>query len=459
MKEEYLAKYPMSKIKITWLLASIVLIGLYVNGAIRHSVKINTDMTKTDQSAYMRYAREMAESNYTYIGGRNRMPVYPFLQSLNYRPGLSDEEFFARGKMFNIVLSVILLIGLYFLLQKYLPFMATVDLILIVAFTVFIFKAAFFQTELLFYFVNFCCFLLMNHMLHRPKWQLAVLTGVVLGIAHLTKASIMVGLVLYLVVALLQEAYRFWQRKRTPDPGAFYTRKRLFMNLISIACIVVLYLAIIFPYIHTSKKVFGRYFYNVNSTFYIWYDSWVEAIEGTRGHGDRVGWPDMPPEEIPSMRKYLREHTLNQIVERFLDGFEVTIRKAAKAYGYFRYFVIYTLFCISIAIAHYKRTLEIFRKHFQLLLFNLMYFTVYIFLYAWYVPVSFGLRLTLAQFLPLMFALSYVIFRLYSPRLYTRYSDGRIGLNRAFVALLAIVLVHDIYFVVAYNIVKTYGGE
>jgi hypothetical protein len=88
-----------------------------------------------------------------------------------------------------------------------------------------------------------------------------------------------------------------------------------------------------------------------------------------------------------------------------------------------------------------------------------MYFTVYIFLYAWYVPVSFGLRLTLAQFLPLMFALSYVIFRLYSPRLYTRYSDGRIGLNRAFVALLAIVLIHDIYVVLAFSIAKTYGGE
>ena len=35
--------------------------------------------------------------------------------------------------------------------------------------------------------------------------------------------------------------------------------------------------------------MFGQYFYNVNSTFYIWYDEWGDAIKGARAHGDRVG--------------------------------------------------------------------------------------------------------------------------------------------------------------------------
>ena len=36
---------------------------------------------------------------------RNRMPLYPQLQSLVYRPGMSREEFFAAGKTANAVLG------------------------------------------------------------------------------------------------------------------------------------------------------------------------------------------------------------------------------------------------------------------------------------------------------------------------------------------------------------------
>ena len=35
------------------------------------------------------------------------------------------------------------------------------------------------------------------------------------------------------------------------------------------------------PYLSTSKRVFGQYFYNVNSTFYMWYDDWPHASVGT----------------------------------------------------------------------------------------------------------------------------------------------------------------------------------
>ena len=59
-----------------------VVLGLYWHGAVVQLTKVNTDLTSTDQSAYMHYTRQMYDSNYTFIGGRNRMPAYPFLQSL-----------------------------------------------------------------------------------------------------------------------------------------------------------------------------------------------------------------------------------------------------------------------------------------------------------------------------------------------------------------------------------------
>lgn len=43
---------------------------LYLFGAARQSREVNTDMSRTDQSAYMHYAKKMAETDYAYVGGR-----------------------------------------------------------------------------------------------------------------------------------------------------------------------------------------------------------------------------------------------------------------------------------------------------------------------------------------------------------------------------------------------------
>ena len=193
----------------------------------------------------------------------------------------------------------------------------------------------------------------------------------------------------------------------------------------------------------------------MNSTFYIWYDSWEEAKEGTRAHGDRVGWPDMPAELIPSPSKYLREHSAQQIADRFLNGLSEVAETAMGSYGYFRYFFTYLMFCLYIMIINHQRTWRIVRQYAFLFLFNLMYFIVYLLLYAWYTPIASGNRLTLAQFLPLMFAFSFVIFRLYSKHLY---KEERNDLARAFTTIVAFLLVYDIYIVLSQKIGTMYGG-
>ncbi|MCA9945950.1 MAG: hypothetical protein KC449_20850, partial [Anaerolineales bacterium] len=78
---------------------------------------VNTDRFRTDQAAYLDAAKQLKTSNYTALTDRNRMPVYPFLLSLVYEPGLSDEAFFARGKLLNIGLSLIILPLLFFIFR------------------------------------------------------------------------------------------------------------------------------------------------------------------------------------------------------------------------------------------------------------------------------------------------------------------------------------------------------
>jgi hypothetical protein len=270
----------MGLLKRVVLISGLVLtfIFLYCYGAIEHLKRVNTTMKATDQSAYMEYAKSMYETNYAYAGDRNRMPVYPFLQSLLYSPGLSDQEYFVRGKYFNIILSLAILLCLFFIFQKYLPLLQAVNLILITAFTVFIFKASYFQCELLFYFLDFCGFLLMCKMVSNPSWKLGILTGIVMGIAHLTKASILPGLILFILFFIIKEIYTLYVGVKDKSHIPFENKGNFISRLLIIALVILSFLGTVYPYISTSKRVFGSYFYNVNSTFYMWYHSWKELV-------------------------------------------------------------------------------------------------------------------------------------------------------------------------------------
>ena len=77
------------------------------------------------------------------------------------------------------------------------------------------------------------------------------------------------------------------------------------------------------PYLIENYTKFNKHiFFNVNSEFYIWADSWDEIVEGVRANNDRIGWPTMDENELPSLSKYIAEHTISDVYERFLFGFK-----------------------------------------------------------------------------------------------------------------------------------------
>ena len=447
-----------SLVKPLFIILFAVVIGiLYWRGANEQMVLVNKFMGVSDQSAYMNYARQMVESNYTFTGGRNRMPVYPFLQSLFIDPGMSDDDLFFQGKRLNLLLSLVLLAGIAFIFGKYLNWLHAINLILIVTFTVFIFKAGFFQAELLFYFLNFCLFFLMWRMLHRPSLPVAILTGIVAGLAHLTKASIIPGLVIFLASFGLDWLIRI-TRGGMCDTIASFRERAIFLQPILAAIFVLCFLAVVFPYIQTSKQVFGHYFYNVNSTFYFWYDTWEQVKQGTNAHGDRVGWPDMPTDEIPTMSKYLREHTARQIYDRFRNGAILITSQVANSYGYFKYVVFYATVLIAALVKYRARTIQFVRSDLSLSIFLALYFFAYFLLYAWFSPmVDGGNRLILAQFLPLLFTIAVGLHHLLSgaqTRIFSYQFDALTLIN----LVMLVYLIFDVHFILTERINMMYGG-
>jgi hypothetical protein len=324
---------------------------------------------------------------------------------------MSDAAFFSQGKMVNAALSIAILLCLFLVSRRHFPLLHALALLLVAGFTMILFKAAYFQCELLYYFLSFLGFLFMNRMLRRATLPCGILTGVVLGLAHLTKASVLPALLLFaffsagrLVHLLCLRRAQGRETKATSAPSSSF-----FAQALGTALVVLAFLATVYPYVRNSKRIFGRYFYNVNSTFYMWYDSWEEAKAGTRAHGDRRGWPTMPPEDIPSLSKYLREHTAEQVVGRVLSGLQYLHDDSRRSYGYYKYVLAWLAVAALVAALRFRHCPRALRTDLWSVLFSMAYIAAYLILYAWQAAIVTGDRLVLSLFLPLMFSLSIII--------------------------------------------------
>ncbi len=397
-----------SRSRAAWgivLLGLILLAAPYLIAAQEHARLLNYTTKFTDQQEYLVFARNARLLNFDYTGDHNRMPGYPFLQALFYRDGMSDAEFFEQGKRINTWLSLGLLACTFWIARRYLAKFESVLFILVIAFSLYIFKAPYFQAEISFYFLVFVGYLLMQIMLLRPGWLLAAAAGVVLGLAHLMKASVLVGLILFAVVYAGREmlsGIRQLRKKSLDRRTTGGILMRLGMLLVVFAC----FLGVIFPYIRAMKLRFGQYFYNVNTTFYVWYDDNFAAIAAEEEHHFAERWPaHLPADELPSPRNYLRDHSTAQIAERIRFGIQSQWDNIVSQFSVTNYHLSYLALLVMVLLADVKNSLAVFRKSPVSILFALLYFAGYLAAFVWYSPISPERRFTYGLYIPLMFSI------------------------------------------------------
>jgi len=376
---------------------------LYYFAGKAQSEQINiTFAPRDDELAYMDFAIKVNQTNFQYTGTRNQMPVYPYVQALFYKPDMSLDDFFVLGKQINIILSLVSLLVIFLVVQRFLPLYQSVNLTLLTAFGLYVFKSGYFMSELLYYTLGALAYLLLCALLIRPSIKLGIGAGVVLGIAHLTKASVLPALLLFIGVFISKELFALYFRWKNGLLNIEKEKSDLKVELVSLLLVMICFLSVISPYIIESKKNYGSYFYNVNSTFYMWNDSWEEALKGTIAHGDLEGWPDMPPEEIPSAIKYFQEHNLSQIMARIKYGIHWQLENLRYQYGFFNYPAVFLGFIIVFFLIDLKENLQLAKRYFPLLAFAVLYFVTYIGLYIWYSPISNLPRFIYALYIPFL---------------------------------------------------------
>jgi hypothetical protein len=391
-----------------------------------------------DQGAYLGYARHQYESNYTVIEDRNRMPIFPFLLSRIYEPGLSEAEFLTRAQAFNVNLSILLLFLLFLIFRRFFPPWHAVALLTGTAFCVFMYRAINAQAEVLFYFVSFCAFVLLLRMLITPRWWLAALGGATMGLAHLTKASALPALLVWIAVCGAQIIWSFRGKDGLPRPVPW---RRAGMLLLVIAT----FLAVIFPYIQTSKRLYGQYFYNVNSTFVMWCDSSTEGWNFLHAHGDKDQWRSLPPEQIPSPSKYWREHSVAQIAQRLMRGAWNLVTQNAMAIGYWKFMAAFVITGAVLFARQRERARQLLAENPFAAAFCVLFFCAYFVLYAWYQAIVSDTRFILSIFLPCAFAASLFLLRLGKEKVLS-IAGWRLPFEKFFSALLIGLALIDVVY-------------
>jgi hypothetical protein len=330
------------------------------------------------------------------------MPLYAYLLAPFMDASRAFFENFALSKTINILLSMGLLTAIFFVVRRHMSRKAALLLTLLASFSLYIYKAPYNQPELLFYFFFFLAFLLSCRLILHPNWKTAIFLGLSLAATQLTKASALPMTALVLVtmagLALLAALYR---KRKT---GVSLAQPRAY--LLSLALVVLVFVAALWPYISESKERYGHYFYNVATTFYIWYDSWAEAVEGTRANGDGVGWPDMPEDQIPSAAWYLRNHDATEIGARLWRGVQSQASNLWHTFSMVSYPLLLAALVALAAWANQPRARELWRRNWPLIGFVALMWGGYLVAYAWYGPIAdyADQRFTYSLMLPMLFA-------------------------------------------------------
>ncbi len=412
---------------------------LAVSGALavradQHAALWNQNAQAFDQSAYLHFAQKMRRSHFTYWTDGARGPAFPFLLALVYQRGMTDEAHFAIARRLGIALSLAALAALAALLWRWLPRHSALNILWISTFSVFLFRAPYVQPEPLYYVAFFVAYVQACRLLQAPGIRAGLLAGTALGVAQLLKPAVLPALGLLLVLVLLDGLVGVWRRSRcrkqprelAGQPSGFRDQRLGQPDgdagkpqapsgcwaVWAVLSTAVAFLSVTAPWWISNIRTFGHPFYNVNTTFYMWYDSWDEVKAGTRAHGDRIGWPTIPAEDLPGPARYVRDHTAQDIWHRLAAGSRRLLDDARGPHGFGRYAILYAAVCGAIALRERRRLLTHLRRAPTVVLFVGGFFVLYLSGFAWFGPVNYGERLLQSLFLPWLYTCSVVGHRL-----------------------------------------------
>ena len=407
-----------------------------------------------DQHVFLNGARQMRDSNYEWVMPRHRMPGYSYILSPFFDPETAypksrpdprkvSEGFFERGKFFNIVLSIGVLIALFAFLRIWLPAIESLIVTWGFGWMLAIFKAPYVQPENLFYLTFTVSFVMLWSQLNKPTWIKGVLAGLALAATYILKSAVTPLIALFVAcfaLKVLTALFREWRQVRAGDRDAISWG--VFAVYVARGAVVPLtFVAVLSPYFMNTWKLHGEPFWDVHSKYYMWMDDRSEKYKW-RDLGISVPEFEAPAdEEMPSFQKYWREHTVKEIFFRFRNGLRDLRARINKDYhgAYILAKKVCLIAVLAICVICWPRLRLSLRDRWPEALLVLGFFIGYSLLYGWYEKIGVGPRLMLALYTPFLVTAMLVIHRFGDQTV--RIPKTSIRFNPRYVANAAIITV------------------
>lgn len=391
---------------MTRLLATLVFLlasAIAVTSAIRQQSLLNLSATAGGQYPYLIYAQGMAQEGWwNFFGDRNRMPLVPALVSLGHTDDWTT--FVERSAWLSIGLTIASSLVVFLLALRSLKTWPAVALWLMVWLVIFAPYASFVQAEIPYYALFLACWLLSCRVIVHPTIGLSLSAGALIGATYLTKASALPLLWITLAFLLIRALVDFLRsRKQSPSstsPGV-PPRPQFVRFTMTGLSVLIGFVLLCAPYLVSNYNRFGHVFYNVNSTYFMWCDSWQDARAFAEKHDIARRTPDARPEEIPSLTRYLSTHSLSQMFKRLGYGANAMI-DSLWDHSITKYLILSIGVAGWTLIRRQGALRQLWREHRWPMSFTACTLLAYGLSYAWYAQVAFGERFVLSLVLPVL---------------------------------------------------------
>ncbi|MCB1231271.1 MAG: hypothetical protein KDN19_13435 [Verrucomicrobiae bacterium] len=428
-------------------------------------------LVRHDQQPYLNVARKLVDEHFNWIVPRHRMPGYSLMLIPFYDPdtayeidptGKEDrrisEAFFERGKRFNIILAMAVLVALYFLSRRWMPVWEAFLTTWSFGFLLAVIKAPYVQPEIIFYLTFTLSFALLLKQLEDPTWMTAIFAGVALAATFILKSAVIPLIALFLACFGLKRLVDLIIEFRTGKRESAW--KRFAVDLSKAAIIPVVFVALLSPYLRNTWKLYGSPFFDVHSKYYMWMDT---DEEKRKWRDLDIAEPDFVKpenEELPGPAKYFREHEIGEMIERPQIGWGKLKWRLKEDYSPLYRLLVENCrwIVIIVLVLHWRETLAWLRKHWATVLMSTGFFLGYGLLYCWYAAIGVGPRLILGLSLPLIGLSFFLVGRFGGV---TRIPKLGIQLNDRRIALIALTLatIYHSWHVVSHDLWIIEGGQ
>ncbi|NLF00629.1 MAG: glycosyltransferase family 39 protein [Anaerolineales bacterium] len=331
----------------------------------------NTNSSSWDQRDYLKIGLWISRG----IGftDSNRNPLYPLLLA---PLATRDVRYFTMAKCVSLGIGCMGLVMTYYIARKYVGSVSALAVAsLLMLNREYRYAAAHVDTEILLTPLFFaawhsCCEALRSTVLGQDKGRCATIAGVLAGLAYLAKGTgLLIPAVFFGTLILLRGAKWLGNRR--------------------IWFFVLGFIVVALPLWAYHLLEHGNPLYNINTTHYMWNDSWEENFTYDLA-------------ELPTLFTYLQTHTVANAWERLSNGLRVAPTQWYRAIELAPLplqpqlgATVVVGLGILVLIGVFKHAHDSWKGRGGHFVFSLSGILVYIVLFAWYHPISASPRFVL----------------------------------------------------------------